>query len=214
MKIYGSSLSPFVRKVLVAVAELGIPVENVLTPPASPDPEFRETSPFGKIPGMRDGDFVLSDSSAILAYLDGITPEAGLFPRDPKNRARAVWFDEFGDTILFGCGQKLFFNRIVGPKFQNIPGNAELADKAEREELPPILDYLEGVIPPSGFLVEDRLTIADVAVASPMVNLLHLGIAIDPARHPNIVRFTDHMFARPSLSALIEKETAFLARFS
>lgn len=214
MKIYGSSLSPFVRKVLVALAELGLPHENVPTPPMSQDQEFRDTSPFGKIPGMRDGDFLLSDSSAILAYVDARKPEAGLYPTEPRARGRAVWFDEFGDTILFGCGQKLFFNRIVGPKFQNIPGNAELADKAEREELPPILDYLEGVIPPSGFLVEDRLTIADVAVASPMVNLLHLGIAIDPARHPNIVRFTDHMFARQSFATLIEKEAAFLARFS
>lgn len=213
MKIYGSSLSPFVRKVLVAAAELDIPFENTPTPPSSPDPEFRATSPFGKIPGMRDGDFVLSDSSAILAYIDALKPDAGLYPAEPQARGRAVWFDEFGDTILFGTGSKMFFNRIVGPKFLKIPGDDAVAEKAEREELPPILDYLEGVIPASGFLVEDRLTIADIAVASPLVNLLHLGIAADPARHPNIARFASHMFARPSFSALIEKEKAFLARF-
>ena len=48
------------------------------------------------------------------------------------------------------------------------------ADKAECEELPPLLDYLESVIPESGFLVEDRLTLADIAVASPFVNFRHL----------------------------------------
>lgn len=213
MKIYGSSLSPYVRKVLVALAELGIPAENIPTPPGSEDPEFRETSPFGKIPGMRDGDFTLSDSSAILTYLDALNPESRLFPVDPRARARAVWFDEFGDTILFGVGVKLFFNRIVGPKFLKIPGDLAAADKAEREELPPIIDYLEGVVPASGFLVEDRLTLADIAVASPMVNLLHLGVEVDSGRHPNVARFVGQMFARPSFSTLIEKERAFLARF-
>jgi glutathione S-transferase len=213
MKIYGSSLSPYVRKVLVALTELGIAFENTPTPPASPDPEFRETSPFGKIPGMRDGDFTLADSSAILAYIDALRPEARLFPVEARARARAVWFDEFGDTILFGAGQKMFFNRIVGPKFQKIAGDMAAADRAEREELPPTLDYLESILPPSGFLVEDRLTIADIAVASPMVNLLHLGIAVDAARYPALAGFVGRMFARPSFAALIEREQAFLARF-
>ena len=213
MIVYGSSLSPFVRKVVAFATEKGIELEVVPVAPGSQDPGFREASPFGKMPGFRDGDFAISDSSAIVAYLDAIRPEPNLIPTEPRARARTIWFDEYSDTILFACGGKMFFNRIVGPKFQNIPGNAEVADKAEREELPPILDYLEGVIPASGFLVEDRLTIADIAVASPMVNLLHLGIAIDPARYPNIARFTGRMFARPSFATLIEKEAAFLARF-
>lgn len=212
--IYGSSLSPFVRKVLVAAAEMGIEVLNKPTPPRSEDAEFREASPFGKIPGLRDGDYTLSDSSAIAVYLDALKPGAGLIPTEAKARGRAVWYDEFADTILADVILKMFFNRIVGPKFMNLPGDLELADRAEREELPPVLDWLDSAIPLSGFLVEDRLTLADIAVASLLVNLMHLGIAIDSARHPALARFAGAMFARPSFAGLIEKETGFLSRFA
>ena len=58
----------------------------------------------------------------------------------------------------------------------------DAADHAERELLPPLLDYLEGVIPPSNFLVEDRITLADIAVASPLATLGCIGVTIDAAR--------------------------------
>jgi glutathione S-transferase len=184
MIVYGSSLSPYVRKTLVFAAEKGIPVENQPTPPGSDDGGFRAASPFGKIPGLRDGDFAISDSSAIVTYLEAIQPEPALIPAEPRARARTVWYDEFADTILFAVGRDMFFNRVVAPKFLKIEGDPAAADKAEKEGLPPIIDYLESVVPASGFLVEDRLTLADIAVASPWVNMGHLGIAIDAGSHP------------------------------
>jgi len=66
MIVYGATLSPFVRKVMVAGAEKGIDLELRSVVPQSEDAEFRECSPFGKIPGLRDGDFTLSDSTAII----------------------------------------------------------------------------------------------------------------------------------------------------
>ena len=63
----------------------------------------------------------------------------------------------------------MFFNRIVAPRSWGGQGDSKRRDKAECEELPPLLAYLEGVIPDSGFLVEDRLTLADIAVACPFV---------------------------------------------
>lgn len=214
MKIYGSSLSPYVRKALVVADELGLAVVNVPTPPGSTDPEFRKTSPFGKIPGFRDGAFTLCDSSAIVTYLDALHPEAGLIPADPADRARVVWFDEFADTILFDAGAKMFFNRIVAPKFLKLEGDLAAADQAEKEQIPPIIAYLDSVIPASGFLVAERLTLADIAVASPFVNLLHLGITVDPGRHPRLAAYVARMLGRPAFASLIEKETAFLARFA
>ena len=73
----------------------------------------------------------------------------------------------------------MFFNRVVAPRFLGREGDLAAADKAERETLPPLLDYLEGVIPDSGFLVGDALTLADLAVASPFANLAHCGVTID-----------------------------------
>jgi glutathione S-transferase len=212
MIVYGSSLSPFVRKVVAFAAEKGIELEVVPVAPGSQDPQFREASPFGKMPGFRDGDFAISDSSAIVAYLDAIKPEPNLIPTEARARARTIWFDEYSDTILFACGGKMFFNRIVGPRFLGVPGDEEIASKAECEELPPLLDYLEGAIPESGWLVEDRLTLADISVASPFANLKHLNVAIDPGRHPKVLAFVERMLARPSFAPMIAQEARFLER--
>lgn len=212
MIVYGSSLSPFVRKVLVFAAEKGIPVENIIPRPHTDEhAEFRKASPFGKIPALRHNDFTISDSSAIVTYLDAIGPEPKLIPDDPRAHARTVWYDEFADTILFGTGVKMFFNRIVAPLLFNIEGDLAAAEKAEKEELPPIVDYLESIAPASGFLIGDRLTLADIAVASPWVNFAHLGIAMDPATHPRASAYIAAILARPSFAGLIANEKAFLA---
>jgi len=220
MILYGSSFSPFVRKVLAFAAEKGIELEVQPTRLGNQDPAFLEASPFGKMPALRDpgsgsgagDDFVISDSSAIVAYLEAIKPEPNLIPTEPRARARTIWYDEFADTILFGCGGKMFFNRVVAPVFLGKPGDEEVAAKAECEELPPLLDYLERVIPDSGFLVEDRLTLADIAVAGPFVNLKHVNVVADPARYPKITAYVGGMLARPSFSKWVDKETALLER--
>ena len=212
MIVYGSSLSPFVRKVLVFAAEKGIEVETKVVGLGSQDPEFREASPFGKIPGFRDGDFAISDSTAIVAYLEAIRPEPNLIPTDPRTRARTIWYEEFGDTILCACGAKMFFNRVVAPRFLGRDGDMDAADTAEKSELPPLLDYLEGVIPKSGFLVEDRLTLADIAIASPFANFRHLDLVLDGARWPRVLAYAGRLLERPSFKALVDRETAFLQR--
>ena len=212
MIVYGSSLSPFVRKVLAFGAEKGIALEVKPVGLGSDDAEFIECSPFRKMPGFRDGDFTISDSSAIIAYLEAVQPEPELIPSEPKARARTIWFDEFGDTILFGCGRKMFFNRIVAPRFLQRDGDLAEAEAAERDELPPILDYLERVIPESGWLVEDRLTLADVAVASPFANFWHLRLDIGGNKRPKLTAYVEKMLGRESFRPWVEKEAALLER--
>jgi glutathione S-transferase len=213
MIVYGASMSPFVRKVLAFGSEKGLELENRPVGIGSQDAEFRKASPFGKMPGFVDGDFAISDSSAIIAYLDAIKPEPNLIPTEAKARARCVWYEEFADTLLMDCGRKLFFNRVVAPMFMGREGDLQAADVAEREQLPPLIAYLEGVVPDSGFLVEDRITLADLAVASPFANLIHhLGIAVDPQLYPRSLRYLEGILARPSLSQWVDKETRFLAK--
>jgi len=212
MIVYGSSLSPFVRKVLAFAAEKGVEVELKPVGIGSQDPDFREASPFGKMPAFRDGDFAISDSSAIIAYLDAIHPDPNLIPVEAKARARTIWYEEFGDTILCSCGAKMFFNRIVAPRFLGREGDLAAAETAEATELPPLLDYLERVIPESGYLVEDRLTLADLAVASPFANLRHLGFELDAARWPKLADYAARMLGRPSFQRWVDRESAFLQR--
>ena len=68
------------------------------------------------------------------------------------------------------------------------------------------------MLPKSGWLVEDRLTLADIAVASPFANFRHLGLDLGLERRPKLAAFIDRMLERPSFKSWIERETAFLAR--
>jgi glutathione S-transferase len=211
MIVYGSSLSPYVRKTLAFATEKGIEVEVQPAGMGQGPPEFKIASPFGKMPGFRDGDFLLCDSTAIITYLDAIKPDPNLLPTDPKARARTIWYEEFADTILIGAMGAIFFNRFVAPRFLGREGDLALADKAEKTDLPPMIDYIESVLPASGHLVEDRLTLADLAVASPFVNLAFLGVNVDGAKHPKTRSFLDKIHARPSFAPLIAQDRAFFA---
>ena len=84
MILYGSTMSPFVRKVAAFAAEKGIDFELKAIGLGDPDPEFRAASPFGKMPALIDGDYRLADSSAIIHYLEAKYPEPELIPADPR----------------------------------------------------------------------------------------------------------------------------------
>lgn len=211
MIVYGSTLSPYVRKCMVFGAEKGLDLQLKFAGPGRADPEFRAISPFGKIPGFRDGDFTISDSTAIVTYLEAKFPEPNLIPLEPEARARTIWFDEMADTLMMAAGGVIFGNRFVRPRVMKLPCDHAAADQAENEQLPPILDYLERTIPDSGFLVEDRLTLADIAVASPLATLGCIGVCVDPARYPRTAAYVDAIHARPSFAAILERDRAQVA---
>lgn len=76
--------------------------------------------------------------------------------------------------MLSACVVKMFFNRVVAPVFLKRVGDEAVAERAEREELPPILDYLEREMEGREFLVGEKVTLADIALrlASPIWNML------------------------------------------
>jgi glutathione S-transferase len=213
MILYGSSLSPYVRKVLAFAGEKGIELELQPTGFPNHSPEYLQASPFRKMPALRDGDYTLADSTAIIHYLEASHPEPALIPADPKLRGKTIWYEEFADTILVACGAKIFFNRIVAPRFMGRPCNEEEVQQAELNDLPPILDYLEKIAPEDGgYLVGNRLTLADIAVAGPFANFRHTQTRISPDRYPRTVAYVDRILARPSISSWIEREAAMLAK--
>ena len=209
MILYGAPVSPFVRKVLAFAAEKGVALELVPIGLGDENPDFLACSPFRKMPGFTDGDFSISDSTAIVTYIDAKYPEVPLIPADPANRARAVWFDEFADTILTAAAGAIFFNRIVSPKFMDKPGDDAAAAKGETD-MTPICQYLESVIRPSGNLVGDSLTLADISVASPFVNAAHAGHVPAAATYPKVTAYLAAIHARPSFSDWIRRERKML----
>jgi glutathione S-transferase len=207
MILYGAPMSPFVRKVLAYADVKGLTLDLVQVGIGDPNPDFIAASPFKKMPGFSDGDFKISDSTAIIAYLEAKHPEPVMIPADPEERARVTWFEEFADTILtVNAAGPIFFNRVVAPIFLKQPGDAAAADKAEKDEFPKLCAYLEGVIPASGYLVGDRLTLADIAVASPFVNAAHCAVVPDPIVYPKVTAFLAKMLALPGFARSIAGE--------
>lgn len=206
IRIIGSFVSPYVRKVLACMNVKGLGYEVDPITPFYGNDEFERLSPLRRIPVLIDGDFHASDSSVICAYLDEAYPAHPLLPSDPKDRARARWLEEFADTRLgdvFIWG--LFYQKVVHPIVWGAPGDAKRIEKSLSEDIPAALDYLEGELPAQGFLFGD-IGLADISIASFFRNGAYAGFETDASRWPRTAAFVQRTLAHPSFRDLLRFE--------
>ena len=208
MKIYGFPLSPFVRKVVVAVKEKGLEAEVVPSNPSQPDEEFAAISRFHKIPAFRDGDFTLADSTAIVTYLDAKYPEPALLPASPEARAKAIWFEEVADTVFIPAGAPIVLNRFLRPRIFGTEGEEAAAIDAE-EAVKRTLAYLDGAVS-DGWLAGE-FTVGDIAVASVIRTLGYAGWQLDAAAYPRLAAWYGRVQAREGWKQAAEVENAMIA---
>ncbi|HEY8516019.1 MAG TPA: glutathione S-transferase family protein [Candidatus Binatia bacterium] len=207
LTVLGANASPFVRKVLIALAEKQLDYELDPVIPFNVSDEFKKISPLGKIPVLKDGDTVLPDSSVICAYLERKFPTPALYPEEPASYGRALWFEEWADTALVGViGPKVFIQRVLNPLFFGKPCDESVVRTALEEELPPLFDYLESQLDGGDGIVDGRFSIADIAIASPIVNMQHAKCSIDAQRWPKLARHIAAVHERPSFRKAIEVE--------
>lgn len=214
LKIYGSTVSPFVRKVRVVLAEKGLEYSIDPVNPFKPPPEFSQISPLKRIPAFRDTDLPepnhLSGSSVICDYLEHRYPAPALYPVEPYQRARALWFEEYADSAMAqSIGPGLFFQRVVKRIMKSEPDEA-VCQATLTEKLPPMFDYLENELGAREFIVGDAFSIADVSIATMIVNFDHAGEVIDAARWPGLAAYIGRMHARPSFKACIDEERPYV----
>ena len=137
-------------------------------------------------------------------------PTPAIYPADAKARGKAIWYEEFADTILTPAGGKVVFNRFVGPKLLGLPGD-EAAAELGVAEVGKIADWFETVVPAQGWLVGAEFGIADIAVASVFGTLNYVGLAPDAARHPATAAWFERVKARSAWQAVAANEAAALA---
>ena len=113
--LHGSNISPYVRKVRVALAFKGIEYDDVQQIPFGAPPEFVAKSPLSKIPCWEEGELILPDSSVILSYLEHRYPDPPRLPAAPGARERALWFEEYGDSKVAVTMAGVFSERVVKP---------------------------------------------------------------------------------------------------
>ena len=192
---------------LAFAAEKGIELELKPTgdAPGQPGPDFLAASPLRKMPALRDGDFTLAEFERDRHYLEAKQPE----PEADPARARSCAAEQSGsrniaDTVLIACGAKMFFNRIVAPLFFKRPGDLDAARQSgAATSFRRSSTISQNVVPDAGgFLVGDRLTLADIAIASPFANLRTLGCAKDSERHGRVYAYVESILVAAELRAV------------
>ena len=206
MKIIGSFVSPYVRKVLACMNLKGLSYEVDPITPFFGNDEFERLSPLRRIPVLIDGEVTVSDSSVICAYLDEAYPKRPLLPASPKDRARARWLEEFADTRLGDLFiWNLFYQKVVRPIVWQEPGDQDRIRKALDEDIPAALHYLERELPAEGFLFGD-IGLADIAVASFFRNAAYAGFETDASRWPITAAFVERTLAHSCIASLLPFE--------
>jgi glutathione S-transferase len=210
--LHGAIVSPFVRKVRVALAEKGIAYDSDPVVPFGVSDEYKKMSPLGKIPCYTPHEGChIPDSSVIIAYLERKHSDKPLYPSNPEDFARALFFEEYGDSVLVGALGTVFFNRIVGPMFLDQQPDEAAIKNAIENELPPLLEWLEEQIGDNEFLVGDKFSVADIGITSPFVNFGLAGESIDATKYPKLAAYLERNLARPSFKACVDEEKAMFA---
>ena len=115
--------SPFGRAVLIALEEKR---ERWRLAPVAPsafktEPHLQR-HPFGRVPVLEHGGFLLYETQAILRYLDRVLPNPALTPADAKAAARMDQVMNINDWYLFqGVNTVIGFNRVVKPRLLGLP---------------------------------------------------------------------------------------------
>jgi glutathione S-transferase len=212
MRIVGSYVSPYVRKVLACMALKRLDYEIDPITAFFGNDEFERLSPLRRIPVLIDGDTALSDSSVICAYLDEAYPDRPLLPETPADRARARWYEEYADTRLgdvFIWG--LFYQKVVHPLIWGEPGDAARIERTLAEDVPRECDYLESEAPAEGFLFGAEVGLADISIATFFRNAFYAGFEPDPARWPKLAAYTSRALAEDCFARFYKFEDAQLS---
>ncbi len=172
LEIYWGAGSPYAWRVMLAAELKRIPYESKLLEFSKGDlrtPEFLRLNPRGKVPVIRDGDFTLGESLAILSYLDRRYSEPPLFGRTPEETGR-IWlaitdFESYLREPLTIVNRWLFGDQPRAPE----------VDDAHARAMPEIT-RLEQRLGHGTWLVGDSPTAADVVWFPAMRTIVRAGV--------------------------------------
>ena len=163
-------------------------------------PEYLRINPMGKVPALRHGDVVVTETAAICAYLADAFPAAGLAPA-PGDRLRGPYY------------RWLFF--VAGP-LEAATVNQALGFEVPEDKralvgygsLAAVLDVLEAAVADREYLVGDRFSAADVFVGSHLGWGMRFGMV---EKRPAFERYFERLIARPAAIRAREIDEALMA---
>jgi glutathione S-transferase len=161
----------------------GLPYESKLLEFSKGDhktSEYLKLNPRGKVPTLKDGDFVLYESIAIMAYLDRKYPEPPLFGKTAEETGLIWrWISEC-ESYLVSAGDKLVRPMFFGKGLDNVE-EIQQAAHTIRQELMTVGNRLAQ----ADWLVGERISAADI-VLFPLVQLLLRAASKEVAQSFNL----------------------------
>lgn len=167
--LYGYRYSVYLRIVRMMLLEKRIPWTHVEVDPfAETIPaEYLALHPFGRVPTLTHGDFVLYETAAITRYVDEVFPGPKLQPEAPRERARMNQITAVVDSYgYWPMVRQVFSPRVFNAALGKAPDEALIAEGMARSRT--VLDALEQLAAGGPFLVGSALTLADIHLAAMM----------------------------------------------
>lgn len=185
MRLYYHPMSSNARRVMLAAAHLGVQPEfveiNLLD--GNDRRRLAEVNPNAKVPVLEDDGLLLWESCAIMQYLADLTPGQTVYPHDARARADVnrwlFWAAQhFSPAIGIFTWERLWKKLVTGGD----PDAAELARGAA--EFAATAAVLDGHLAGRAWLAGTALTLADFAVAAPLMYSERAGVPV--AGYPHV----------------------------
>ncbi|KAL4067431.1 glutathione S-transferase [Scleroderma yunnanense] len=166
-KLYGHPLQPQTNAILSAAAISGLEIESLPFEfgVTNKSPEFLQKFPLAKIPAFESNDGLrLIEGAAIARYVSSLVPEAGLLGRNARETALVDQWVHFAESEIQIPASTIYIGLV--PKY--LPAFGQEQYNFHQERLARSLKFLEDHLAtrPSGFLVNDDVTLADIILAT------------------------------------------------
>jgi glutathione S-transferase len=201
LEVYWASGSPFAWRVLLTLEVKRLPYDSkllVFSKQEHKAPEYLKLNPRGRVPTLKDGNVVLYESLAIMAYLDKKYPELPIFGRTPQETG-IIWrlVSEHDSYLREAVG------KVIGPLY--FGGAAEKANeiRAAAVTVHDELAQLEAAVAKSPWLAGAEISASDIAVFPWIQSLLRA--AAKEAAKPFNLGFLPFNERYPYLAAWVKR---------
>jgi len=206
--VYGVAGSPYVRSALLGFEEKGadyrfapLPFDGVKSA------EHLARHPFGRIPAITHGDFVLYEVQAILRYLDAVVPGPALQPSEPRAMARMSQIANIVDWyVMPSISVRIVAERFFSMRFWNRPTDDAIIAQAVPEART-CIRALESLKGDGAYMVGDDVTIADLMLA-PHLAYFAMVPEGEMLKESSLSEWLDRMASRPSMQATAPERLA------
>ena len=198
MIFYATALSSYSAKVRIALVAKGVAFEEREPPGGYRSEAYRAIVPMGTLPAIDDEGFVLSESEAILEYLEERNPAPALLPADIRARARSRFLSRFHDLYLEPPARALFAH--IHPARRDAEAVAR-----HLELLRGRLRQLEAFCRPAPYALGPALSLADCgyAVTLPLARRLAEALGAPLALPPALAAWLEALHAHPAVASAL-----------